>query len=96
MALDAAEVFIGVFTGLLLFLANIGQGVLYGTGFVLAVGVVGRWVMPELQPEPPPKKKTWKVDFTAPDGYPMRQYTLEEKDANHVMRLVHLEQDRNR
>lgn len=52
---------------------------------------VGEGVWQHFKPKPPPRK--WKVNFHAPDGYPMRDYALTEKQIAKVMAMIHHEQD---
>ena len=61
-------------------------------GFGAATLIDDLWQRFKPKPPPPPPKK-WKVNFHAPDGYPMRDYSLTEKQIAKVMAMIHHEQD---
>jgi hypothetical protein len=58
-----------------------------------ALGVInlGEGIMQRFKPKPPPRK--WKVNFHAPDGFPMQDYSLNEKQIAKVMAMIHHELD---
>lgn len=61
-------------------------------GIGLASLAEGVWQHFKPKPPPPPPRK-WKVNFHAPDGYPMRDYSLNEKQIAKVMAMIHQELD---
>ena len=56
-----------------------------------AVGAasLGVWIGDRFRPAPPPKPKEWTLQFNAPDGYPVRNYTIDEKEMHRLMNQLH-------
>ncbi|WP_152054189.1 hypothetical protein [Tautonia marina] len=60
-------------------------------GGLAAIGAasLGVWLVEQFRLEPPPKPKEWTLQFKAPDGYPMRSYTLDDKEVYRLMNQLH-------